>query len=190
MPQIIVVPKRKMLPIQEDTTQPSIIGPPSSVVIPPLNLSGLLIDINKNWLGYSIESLGLADDNYGAARKIDLDAAITFIIDGGGAEITTGNKGSIRLPFAGTILSAALAADQAGDIVIDIWKDIIANYPPTIADTITAAAKPTLTAQDISLDATLTGWTKTFIVGDYLMFYVDSVATVERVTITLIVRRT
>ena len=190
MSQIIVIPKRKMLPIQEDTTQTPVVSPPSTV-IPTANLSNLLIDTSKSWSSYSIESLGQASDNYGAARKVDLDTAIAFTIDGGGAAITTGIKGDIRLPFAGTIISVALSAPkEAGSIVIDVWKDTTANYPPTIADTITAAAKPTLVAARISLDAVLTGWTKTFAVGDYLLFTVDSITTVTLVTLVLLVRRT
>lgn len=188
---IIVVPKRKMLPMQEDTVQPPPISMPTSVYIPPMNLSGLLIDTNKEWTGFSIEGLGAASDNEGAARKIDLDTAIEFIIDGGGSAITTGIKGDVRLPFAGTIISAALSASrESGSIVIDIWKDTTTNYPPTVADTITASAKPTLSSARNSLDAVLTGWTKTFAVGDYLMFKVDSITTLTIVTLTLVVRRT
>ena len=186
----IVVPKRKMLPLQDDTVQPEPISLPSSVIIPPLILSDLLVDTNKDWADFAIENLGAASDNEGAARKIDLDTAIVFVIDGGGSEIADGEHGHIRLPFAGTIISAALAADQVGDIVIDIWKDTTVNFPPTVDDTITASAKPTLSNAQSSLNATLTGWTKTFAVGDYLAFYVDSCTTIERVTITLIVRRT
>jgi len=125
-------------------------------------------------------------------EKIDdlRDVAVVFIIDGGGAVITTGEKGHLRLPFAGTIVNAALAADQSGSIVIDIWKDTTVNFPPTVADTITASAKPTLSSAQSMLDAVLTGWTKTFAAGDYLAFKVDSIATIKRVTLTLIVRRT
>jgi len=160
MPTFIVIPKRKMLPLQGDTTQPEPIGMPSSVVTPP------------------------------AVEKMDLDTGIVFIIDGGGSAITTGEKGHIRLPFAGRIISACLLADQSGSIVIDIWKDIVANFPPTNADSITASAPPTLSAESASLDITLAGWTKTFAAGDYLMFNVDSIATLTIVTLTLIVRRT
>ena len=117
-------------------------------------------------------------------------SSITFIIDGGGAAITTGEKGHIALPFPGVIISAELEADQAGSIVIDIWKDTFANFPPTVADTITAAAKPTLATADSVLDDTLTGWTTEFDEGDILAFNVDSCATIERVTLTLRVRRT
>ena len=187
---IVFIPKRKMLPLQDDTTQPVPMPLPSTVVVPPSNLSSLLIDTGKNWVGYSIENLGEASNNTGAARKTDLLAAVEFIIDGGGVAITTGEKGHIRLPFTGTIISAALAADQSGSIVVDIWKDTTANFPPTVADTITASAKPTISSAQSALDATLTGWTKTFTAGDYLAFNVDSCTTITRVTLTLIVRRT
>ena len=186
----IVIPKRKMLRVQEAMAQPEPISEPSTIVTPPLILSSLLIDTSKNWAGFTISNLGAPADNTSAARKTDLDTAIVFIIDGGGSAITTGEKGFLRLPFAGTILSVALAADQVGSIVIDIWKDMTVNFPPLVGDTITASAKPTLSSGQSSLDATLTGWTTTFAAGDYLAFNVDSITTVERVTLTLLVRRT
>src|SRR5580765_5872969 len=89
--------------------------------------------------------------------------AVGIVIDGGGAVITTGVKGFIEVPFACTITAATLlstdAAVTSGSIVIDIWKDIYANYAPTVADTITASAKPTLASATKSRDTTLTGWT-------------------------------
>ena len=117
-------------------------------------------------------------------------SAVVFIIDGGGAEIATGEKGHIRMPFDGEILSASLLADQSGSIVVDIWKDTLANFPPTNADSITASAPPTLSTDTDSEDTTLTGWTKTFAEGDVLAFNVDSVTDIERVTLTLVIRRT
>lgn len=116
--------------------------------------------------------------------------SIPFIIDGGGGAITTGQKGHIPLPFAGEIISASLDADQSGSIVVDIWKDTRANFPPTDADSITASAPPTLSSEQSSLDETLTGWTIAFAAGDILAFNVDSITTVKRVTLSLKVRRT
>lgn len=106
-------------------------------------------------------------------------------VDGGGSAITTGVKGYTSIPVAGTIVRARMMADQVGSAVIDVWKDIFANYPPTVADTITAAAKPTLAAQDHTDNTTLVGWTTAVAVGDVLGFKVDSAATVTRVTLEL-----
>lgn len=119
-----------------------------------------------------------------------LPYTVPFIIDGGGAAIAVGVKGDIGpFDFAGTIERVTLLADQAGSIVVDIWKDSYANFPPTVADTITAAAKPTLASATTSQDSTLTGWTTTINDGDILRFNVDSATTVTRVTLTFKIRR-
>jgi hypothetical protein len=101
-------------------------------------------------------------------------------IDGGGSAITTGVKGYVRFPYACTITKHTLLADQSGSLVIDMWKDTYANYPPTVADTITASAKPTLSTAIKAEDSTLTGWTKTVTAGDVFGFSVDSATTVTR----------
>ena len=118
------------------------------------------------------------------------EAAIVFVIDGGGSAITTGQKGHIEVPFGCTILRVTLVADQSGSIVIDIWKDTYANFPPTDADSITASAPPTITTDTDSQDTTLTGWTTSITAGDILAFKVDSITTIERVTLSLVVRKT
>lgn len=109
-------------------------------------------------------------------------------IDGGGSAITTGIKGYTSIPVSGTIVRARMMADQSGSAVVDVWKDIFANFPPTVADTITAAAKPTLTAQDHSDDTTLTGWTTAVAAGSVLGFKVDSAATITRLTLELFIQ--
>jgi hypothetical protein len=115
---------------------------------------------------------------------------ITLVIDGGGAVITTGFKAFISIPVAGTwkkwrILSADAGSPTSGSIVIDVWKDTYANFPPTVADTITASAKPTLTTATSAESSTLTGWTTSFSAGDVLGFNVDSVTSVKKVILTL-----
>ena len=112
-------------------------------------------------------------------------AAIGVVIDGGGSAISTGVKGDLSIPFNCTINSVTLLSDLSGSIVIDIWRDSLANYPPTVADTITASAKPTLSSQTNSQDTTLTGWTTTINSNDTLRFNVDSADTVTRVTLIL-----
>jgi len=125
----------------------------------------------------------------GAVQGAAQEACINIVIDGGGSAITAGIKCDLEIPFACTINRATLLADQDGDIVIDIWVDTYANFPPTVADTITAAAKPTLAGADSYQDATLTGWTTALAAGAILRINVDSAATVTRVTLSLKVTR-
>ncbi|HVY85366.1 MAG TPA: DUF2793 domain-containing protein [Caulobacterales bacterium] len=154
------------------------------------------IDIDVSPSNIAISSLSgagaLAGKNSVAVSDLDTAAktvAIAFVIDGGGSAIATGVKGNLMIPFDCTIASATLLADQSGSIVIDIWKDDYANYPPTSADSIVASAKPTLSSAAKSQDTTLTGWTTSISAGQTLRFNVDSATTVTRVTLLLKVVR-
>lgn len=117
-------------------------------------------------------------------------SAIGMVIDGGPVPITTGIKGYLEIPFACTIQAVTLLANISGSVVVDIWKDTFANFPPVVADTITAAAKPTIVAADKSQDVTLTGWNTAIAAGDILAFNVDSVATITKLTLSLKVQVT
>lgn len=117
-------------------------------------------------------------------------STLLFIIDGGGSVISTGVKGDIVVDFAATIQAVVLSADQSGSIVVDVWKTTYAGAPPTVANTITAAAKPTLSSAQKSRDATLTGWTTAIAAGDVIRFNVDSVATLTKCTVALKVLKT
>jgi len=110
---------------------------------------------------------------------------INVVIDGGGVALTTGRKIDLYCPFACTLTAVTMGADQSGSVVVDIWKDSYANYPPVVGDSITASAKPTITTAVKSQDSTLTGWTTSVAAGDWLTFNVDSATTITRVTLAL-----
>lgn len=110
---------------------------------------------------------------------------MSITIDGGGVAIQTGIVCDFVAAIDGTISYVYLLADQAGDCVVDLWKDSYANFPPTVADTITAAAKPTLSSADKYYDGTLTGWTTAVTMGDIIRVNVDSLSTITRLTIVL-----
>jgi hypothetical protein len=118
-------------------------------------------------------------------------AAITFIIDGGGGVPATGVKGDLLIPFACMINSVTLQADQSGSAVVDIWKKTYTlDAPPTVANTITAAALPTLAAHQSYQDAALVGWTTAIAANDMLRFNLNSVVTCQRITVTLKITKT
>lgn len=105
-------------------------------------------------------------------------------IDGGGSVITTGVKGDVYIPFDCHIDSWYIVADQTGNIVIDVWKDVVANFPPTAADSIAGSEKPTLSSVNFNSDTNLTTFTtRKITAGDVIRFNVDSVATVTRVSL-------
>lgn len=153
--------------------------------------SGLFWDESGNITAYWTPTNGLEFN--GTNLRISDNSrirAISYVIDGGGATITTGNKRGLRIPYACTITNWSIGLDQSGSIVVDIWKDTQANYPPTVGDTITASAKPTVTTATNATSGTLTGWTTAIAAGDYLFFNVDSVTTAQYATIMLQVTQT
>jgi hypothetical protein len=116
---------------------------------------------------------------------------INFVIDGGGAVISTGIKGDLVVDFACTVTAWTILGDQTGSIVVDIWRDSYANFPPVVGDSMTGAEKPTISSatkgQDTSL-ASGAGWA--IAAGDVLRFNVDSVTSLTRATVALKVTRT
>jgi len=117
-------------------------------------------------------------------------ASILFQISNDDAELTTGIKGDLVIPFNATIVEWSLLADQTGSAVVDIWKNTYANYPPTSGNSITGSAKPTITSSNKGQSSTLTGWTTTVTAGDILRFNIDSVSTIQRLSINLKISRT
>lgn len=112
---------------------------------------------------------------------------LQFIIDGGGATITTGSKGVLVVPFKCTVVGWTILSKTTGSIVVDINKSDYAGF-----DTLSSIAgteKPTLSAAKKNQDNDLDTWTADLEKGDILEFEVDSVTTVDRVTVVLNVER-
>jgi hypothetical protein len=105
--------------------------------------------------------------------------------DAAGDVISTGIKTFIEVPFAATVIGWTLLADVVGSMVIDVWKDSYANYPPTVADTIAGTEKPTLSAAQKNQDLTLTTWTTPLNLGDILGFKVDSCSGIHQATLII-----
>jgi len=104
--------------------------------------------------------------------------------------ISTGVVGYVTIPFACTItgwtlLGVATTGSSTGSIVIDVWKDTYANYPPTVADTIAGSEKPTISAATKGQDLTLSSWTTSVSAGDILGFNVDSCTTMAWVNLVI-----
>lgn len=110
---------------------------------------------------------------------------ITFSIDGAGSVLTTGVKTYTQIPYDCTIQSWSIFAANSGSIVIDVWKDSYANYPPTVADTITGTEKPTITSGTKAEDNSLTTWTTSISQGDILAFSIDSVTDITQAIVTI-----
>lgn len=156
------------------------------------NRTGDVLTITRAQEGTSAVNLNTADKTYeiwaGPTAGFWSDAIafpVTVTIGDGYSDIGAGVVTWIQVPFDSTIQQVTLLADQAGSIVIDIWKASYANYPPVLANSITASAKPTLSSAIKSQDSTLTGWTKSITAGDVLKCYVESASIVKKVVAIL-----
>ena len=140
--------------------------------------------------GLNLSNLDLRMHNNKIFEPGNMKLQMGVVFDGGGQAIQAGQDFEIRVENGFTIEKWVLLCDRTGSIVIDVWKDIYANYPPTDADTITAANEPQVSGGQKATDATLTGWTTAVADGDVLKFNVDSCATIQRCTLILIGTRT
>lgn len=145
------------------------------------NGSGAVAELALGSSGQLLQANGASSAPTFAAQSV----ALIFVIDGGGSAITTGVKGYLEVPFGMTITGWTLVAKESGSIVIDVWKDTYANFPPTVADTIAGTEKPTLSSVQKNQDTSLSSWTTAITAGDVLGFNVDSITTCTQVTLTL-----
>jgi hypothetical protein len=114
-------------------------------------------------------------------------ADIPYVIDGGGAAITTGGKGFLHIPWGGTIFGWRMAADQSGSIAVDILR--ANNAIPTVS-MVGGGNKPTLTASQFNAFTAPAGWTSTALAqDDWVGFSITSAATITRVTVVLSVSK-
>ena len=126
------------------------------------------------------------------------NTALLVYIGRTGTALTTGYAGDAALQFPADIVGWELLADQTGSIVIDIWKDTYANYPPTVGDTITAGSPPTISSASKARNAVpLRGqgsdpahrWVTKINSLDTLRFSVTSVAGIQQVCLSLHLHR-
>ena len=124
----------------------------------------------------------------GAVGKVN-DGGITASIGDGVNVLTVGTKVYAKVYAACTVQDWVITSPVSGSVVIDVWKDTYANFPPTVADTIAGSEKPTLSSATKNTDTNLTTWTTAISAGDQIVFNVDSATTVSSVNIYIACRK-
>lgn len=119
-------------------------------------------------------------------------AEIEIILNMGGPALLAGIYMDIPIPFACSLDSWTMYADQSCTARMDLWSDIDANFPPTVADTMpnSNATKPQ-TAAAAKGSGSCSAWTKkTLAAGDVVRVNLDLNNTATRLTVGLKVRKT
>jgi len=117
-----------------------------------------------------------------------------IVLDGSGSVISTGIKIDIIFPDGLTIKEWVMYGDQSGSAVLDLWHCTYTEFDnsthPVVGDSITASAKPTISAAHKGKDSTLTGWAKAASIEDCWRLNVDSCSGFNRLSLLLIFDRT
>lgn len=113
-----------------------------------------------------------------------------FLLNGGGAAITTGLKGeaATEVPANMTVTKWEVVASTVagtGSIAVDIWCDTYANWPPTVADTITGSEPPTITTSNSGTDTSLTSFDTALEGGLICVPVVTSASTLQDARVTI-----
>ena len=126
------------------------------------------------------------------AAPLVYDSALVMTFMNSGAILNTGAQcpACMTIPCDCEILCCQMFGAPEGSIVVDLWVDTYANYPPTDADSIVASAPPTISGGVKSEDKTLTGWTKELSAGDVLLPNIDSVSAITWAKLMLLVKHT
>jgi hypothetical protein len=155
-------------------------------------IKSLTLDDTLEFSGDNLQRAALTGAVAASAGSNTTTSTFDLVIPMGGTALATGIiKGvDVHFDFAATIVGWTLLGDQSGSLVIDIWKDTYANFAPTVADTITASAKPTISSATKGQSSSLTGWTTSISAGDVLRFNVDSVTSIVAATLILKMTKT
>lgn len=166
-------------------------GTPATGKVPTLQADGTVQWETPSGAGVSDHGAlsGLADNDHPQYAQTGHTHSRTITIgasfDGSGAALVPGSVCYVRVPVGCTITEATALADPAGSVVVDVWVDSYANYPPTNANSITASAPITISAAAKTNDTTLAGWDTAVAAGDVVAFHIDSCSAITRLQVQL-----
>lgn len=109
---------------------------------------------------------------------------INFLIDGGGAAITTGNKPYLQIPRLISIIGWTLLADISDSMTIDVLKNSYVNFPVAVS-MVGAGTKPYLSSQLANTGNVLDWSTATLNAGDFLLIDITVASTITKASLIL-----
>jgi hypothetical protein len=153
----------------------------NTLFAPNLNVS-TLITYQGSPLGTSggSGSSGTSGTSGSYYRQISLVANLANAGDTG-----TINQTLLGIGYSGTIIGWYMSCYPSSNVTVDIWK--ASGGVPTIANTITASAKPNITGAQINNSSSLSGWTTSISPGDYFLMNIDSNSAATYINLQLII---
>ena len=125
-----------------------------------------------------------ASGNVAAVSTVSTARAFGHSFSGNGSALSAGATAYLTVPFACTISAWNMSVDQ-GSASVDIWKVATGSSVPTIGNSITAAAPPTISSGTAIHSTLLTGWTTAVTTNDIVGINLKSVASATFVNLTV-----
>lgn len=128
----------------------------------------------------------LSEEGHGHAQFGRTFGATWRTSDGSALDVADCAIVYVSVPIDCSINELVLLAEGGpSTCIVDVWKATFANYPPTVADTITGATTPTISSSNSARDEELNGWTRDISAGDILAFQVQSTTNFNMIQIQL-----
>ena len=117
---------------------------------------------------------------------------IGFDIEGNGSAIAVNSKGYQTIGFDCMLLQIWIVSkyNETGSVTLDFWKDVLANYPPVDADSITNSNEPAISSAKTLHDSDLSNWSTQILKrGDVLAVNVDANTTFTGLEVRFLVMK-
>lgn len=111
---------------------------------------------------------------------------LTGVIDGGGIPIPVNTYVDVYCDYDCTLLEwTLLCRGGPGSMTVEIWADAYLNFPPDVADKITASAPIAIVTATKGTSSVLTGWTLNHTAGRVFRFVVTANTNLTHATIVV-----
>jgi hypothetical protein len=156
---------------------------PDSYSVLPVGTDGLIL------VADSSEPTGLRWDTLSAVTS--QHGELLQSVDYRPYGVPSGALPPLVVPYNCTIDEVRLAADQNGNVIVDVWRSTDPMVLPTAAGSICGTNKPFLNNARMYRDTALSGWTTTTLTeGDWIIFNLSSASILKSLTVVLVITRT
>jgi len=145
--------------------------------------------IPRTWTTGELVTAAIMNTHIRDNQNVLNPAGVSFVIDGGGAAITTGSKMYWSVPFDCTVARYDLYTDAASGLKIELYGDTYANFPPTAGDSYNSGSPASTASARKGQDTNPSAW-GALTEGDGVIIYVTGASGPTIATLTLYLART
>ena len=142
----------------------------------------------RTWTTGELVTAAIMNTHIRDNQNIINPTGVSFIIDGGGAELLTGSQIMWPVPWSFTVDRWDIMCDVVGEVAFEIYAVSNGSWPAA-GDSINSGSPAFTTSSACGTDSSPSAWgavTK----GEQALFLVSSVSGVTKATLTLYLNRT